>query len=125
MSEKIIGYLLLITGIVIMILASFSVYRVFTKQTKPVQIFNTSGINLDLNKLIAGSLPPQAQTQLNSQATQQIIPPELINDSSNIFMHLVLMGFFVSLGYKLSSLGINLLRPIVVKLKSKEVTTEH
>jgi len=34
------------------------------------------------------------------------------------------MGFLMSMGAKLATLGVQLVRPIVVKLKAKEVTTE-
>ena len=127
MSEKIIGYILLILGLIIIFFSGFSVYQVFTKQAKPAQLFNFKGIGLDTSSIISNSLPPEFAQMVpknSGGATQEIIPPALLNESSNIFAHLMLMGFLMSLGAKIASLGIQLVRPIVVKLKTKEVIPE-
>lgn len=127
MSEKILGYVLITLGILVMIGASFNLYQVFTKQARPVQLFDFASISINTNEMVAANLPTELsglmqQNPANVQKTE-IISAEMINDSSNIFAHLLLVGFFVSLGYKLASLGVQLVRPIVVKLKAKEVTT--
>ena len=111
-----------------MIGASFNLYQVFTKQAKPVQLFDFKPISINTNEIVAANLPTELsglmqQNPSNVQKTE-IISAEMINDSSNIFAHLLLVGFFVSLGYKFASLGVQLVRPIVVKLKAKEVNTE-
>lgn len=137
MPEKVTGYILIIIGIVAIILSAFSVYQVFTKKSQPVKLFNFKGISLDPSQLINQDLaqnlptnfPPEALELLNQQnrpltKPAEIISPELLNDSSNIFAHLFLMGFIASVGFKLASLGVMLVRPIVVKLKAKEITTE-
>lgn len=129
MSEKIIGYTLLVLGLIVIFYSTFSVYQVFTKQSKPVQLFNFKGISIDPSSLMEGSiqLPPElaqfAPQKPTTPPQQEIIPAALINDSSNVFAHLILMGFVMSMGAKIASLGIQLVRPIVVKLKAKEVTT--
>lgn len=130
MTEKIIGYVLLIIGVVIIIFSAISVWGVFTKKTQPVQLFNFEGISLDVGGIVqqnlSQSLPPEAAGLLKQQASSQpteIIPPDLINDSSNIFAHLILMGFIASIGFKIASLGVMLVRPVVVKLKAKEEMT--
>lgn len=122
MSEKVIGYILLVFGIITIIFSGYSVYSVFTKRAKPVQLFTFKGIGLDANQLISNSLPPEAATLLKPGNKQEIIPADLLNDSSNIFAHLLLMGFIGSVGYKIASLGVQLTRPIVVKLNTKEAT---
>lgn len=122
MSEKIIGYILLAVGIMTIIFSGFSVYTVFTKQARPVQLFTFKGISLDASQLLSTNLPPEATQLVKPGGTQEIIPASLLNDSSNIFAHLLLMGFIGSVGYKIASLGVQLTRPIVVKLKTQEAT---
>lgn len=124
MPEKTIGYVLLTVGVVIIIFSAISTYLVFTKKTQPVQLFNFSGISLDTAQLLQNSLPANAPDFLQGVPTKstptEIIPPELINSSSNLFAHLILMGFIATIGAKIATIGTLLVRPIVVKLKTKE-----
>ncbi len=116
MSEKVTGYILLVIGIVTMFYTVFNVYQVFTKQTKPVVLFNIPALQIDLSQLVAGSLPPGVIPQGQKQ---ELISSQLINDPLNIIAHLFLMGFVAQIGFKLASIGTMLVRPIVVKLKEK------
>lgn len=129
MNEKVIGYSLVIIGILTILFSAISVYLVFTKKSEPVKLFNFQGIGLDLASLFSDSLPPETSKLLNQNQGKstrtEIISADLVNDTSNIFAHLLLMGFIASMGYKLASLGVMLVRPIVVKLKAKEVTTDN
>ena len=128
MTEKILGYILLGLGIMTTIYSGLNVYAVFTKQTQPVKLFNFKGIGLDTSQMLASSLPPEAAPFLKQNpdkpAPSEIISAELINDTSNIFAHLMLMGFIASVGAKLANIGAMLVRPIVVKLKAKEVVSD-
>src|SRR3989344_5534149 len=124
MSERILGYALLTIGIVVMVLSGLSVYQVFTKKTQPVKLFNFTGINIDLAQMTANqltNLPPEMSQFINQGSNEksnayktEILPADLINDSSNIFAHLLLMGFIASIGFKLAQLGTLLVRPIKV-----------
>jgi hypothetical protein len=107
-TEKIIGYSLLFVGIFLIIVSVFSVFQVFTGAVKPVQLFQMQGISLDLGTQNGIKLP-----------STEIVPAAMLNDTTNLFVHLLLMGFIASTGQKLASLGIELLRPIVVKLNEK------
>lgn len=106
MTEKILGYALLGVGIFLIIIAAVSVFMVFTKQAVPVQLFQLQGISLNLG--------PQLPST-------EIIPAAMVNDSSNLFAHIVLMGFIAGVGQKLASLGVQLVRPIVVKLNEQKL----
>ena len=110
MTEKITGYSLLGIGIFLIIISVVSVFQVFTGQVKPVRLFQMQGISLDLGSQAGIKLP-----------TTEIIPAALINDSTNLFLHLLLMGFIASTGQKLASLGVQLVRPIVVKLNEQKI----
>ncbi len=103
MSEKITGYILLFVGIFLIIVSAFSVFNVFTGKTKPFELFQMPGISLD----VVG------------QKTE-IVSAAMINDSSNLFVHLLLMGFIASTGQKLASLGVQLVRPIVIKYNEQK-----
>lgn len=122
MAEKITGYLLLLIGITIIVLSGYSVYSVFTKQSQPVKLFNFNGISINVGQIVMGNLPAdvaQFAPKNQSPQTTEIISPQMLNDSSNIFAHYILMGFIASLGFKLASLGVMLIRPIVVKLRTQ------
>lgn len=135
-TEKILGYILLVTGILIILFAGLSVYNVFTKKITPVKLFDFKAVSIDASKLIpqnsiptenvppeiAKLLPKNSSTNTEVYKTE-ILPADMINDTSNIFAHLLLMGFIASIGFKLAQLGTMLVRPIMVKLKAKEVET--
>lgn len=120
--EKLVGYSLLLVGIVTIIFAAFSAYTVFTKQTKPVQLFNLPAPKLDVAQMMSGSLPPELRGMIDSsQNTQEIISQETINQPLNLYAHLFLMGFVANIGHKIASLGVMLIRPVIVKMKETKV----
>ena len=133
MTEKILGYLLLTIGIITIVLSGASVYSVFTKKSTPVAVFNFKSISIDMGQLLPSNLsipenlPPEVASLLKSEdqptnKTQkaEILPAEILNTTSNLFAHLLLMGFIASIGFKLASLGIMLVRPIKVKLNTEK-----
>lgn len=124
MEEKIVGYLLIFAGLIAMILASLSVYSVFTKKSSAVKLFNFGPITLDASQLIPQDIPAGAGEIVNQQSAQlpeaELVPANVLNDSANVFAHLFLMGFIVSVGFKISSLGTMLVRPVRVNLRTKE-----
>ena len=105
MSEKITGYLLLIGGLVIIFFSALNIYQVFTQQAQPIQLFSGEGIKVE----IPGSKTPS-----------ELVSADYLNEISNITAHYLLMSFLVSIGFKVSSLGTQLLRPIEVKLQAKQ-----
>lgn len=123
MNEKVAGYVLLVTGVVVMLVAGLSVYMVFTKRAEPVQLFTGAGISLDLSSL-GGNLNALNNAGVNNPKSQtkpaDIIPAALLNDTSNLFAHVFLMSFLASIGFKLATLGVQMLRPIVIKLKASD-----
>lgn len=123
MSEKLTGYALLAVGITLIALAVVSVYLVFSGKQQPVQLFSFSGIGIDL----AGSiqLPPDAAQYIKPGSTkQEIVSADMLNSSSNLFAHIILMGFIVSAGFKIGSLGVQLVRVIEVKVKEADKDTK-
>ncbi len=125
MTERMTGYTLLISGVLIILFSFFSVISVFTKRTPPVQLFNMKGITLDSSALAPqmdfGSIPGMNNTQTTPAKPIELFPSEDLNTSANIFAHLMFMGFLLSVGAKIASLGTDLLRPIVIKSSQKTV----
>lgn len=125
MSERVVGYLLLAVGILVIIISAISVILVFTGRTEPVQIFNFEGIGLNASDLVGGDLPAEqaaAIRQMTEGQQMELISPDIINDTSNLFAHLFLMGFISTVGFKLASLGTMMVRPIVVKVQEASST---
>jgi hypothetical protein len=104
MSEKIIGYLLLTMGVGIIILTLLNGYGIFSGTLQPVPFFNFSPISLDLGA-----------------TKQELLSGRDLSQSTNFFLHLILLGFFANIGFKLASLGIQLLRPIKIEVKDNKV----
>jgi hypothetical protein len=103
MPEKTIGYSLLFSGLALIIIVSLNVFQVFTKQAAPIHYFNLSSITVNI---------PNA-------STVELLSGQNMSDTANLTIHLVLMSFLAGVGTKVASLGIQLLRPIEVKLNSK------
>lgn len=126
MTEKILGYMLIVVGILVMIFSGFDVYLVFTKQKEPIKLFSFKGVGIDTSKLLPANIPAELSKQIQSnqlgQNQVELISPDILNDTSNIFAHIMLMGFIVNIGYKLASVGTKLVRTIEVKLKTTNQT---
>ena len=118
MREKIIGYLLIVIGLIMIILPIISVFNVFTNRAQPAILFNLEGINIDLSKLTDRSLTQQqANISDNNQLKTEVIPSESLNKPLNLISHIVLMGFVSSAGLKIATVGTQLARTINVKIK--------
>jgi hypothetical protein len=109
-SEKAIGYVLLVIGLIAIFYSAFSVYAVFTGLMHPFNLFKFDAIKLDLGKFII-------QAPSEQKLTQEIVPADVLNSPMNYFAHLLLMGFLASVGLKIASIGTMLLRPIKIKIR--------
>jgi hypothetical protein len=72
--------------------------------------FNLEGISLDLGDFVEGSVNTKAQ----------LISPEVLNTPLNYTFHILFMGFIASIGFKIASLGVMMVRPIKVNLKDEK-----
>lgn len=104
---------------------------VFTNKAKPFSVFNLSSSSangssaLNLNDII-GQIQKNNPDGLNQSVPlpkMDILPPEVLNQTLNLSTHFFLMSFILGFGYKLASLGTQLIRPINVKLKSHLLET--
>lgn len=115
-SEKIIGYLLLTIGILIILYSGFNVYQVFTNKARPINLFAFQGVSLDFGKLVE-EVPQEADLK------QELVAPDVLNQPLNYVAQLLFMGFMATVGYKIASIGAMLVRPIKVKLKEDTKST--
>jgi hypothetical protein len=115
--EKRAGYTLLIIGILIILFALLNVYLMFSKQIESIKFFDFPAVSIDAMSMLAGDLTAEqkqlAQSQLGNTKVD-IIPAKILNDSSNMFAHLVFMSFVASIGAKFATIGVGLIRPIKV-----------
>ena len=119
MSEKFIGYLLLFLGILVILGSALGVYFVFSGRYDTYQIFNLPAITLDLSGLMQAEnpdtvLPPQANLET------ELIKSDVLNKPLNLMAHLLFMVFIMNVGFKIATLGVQLLRPIKVTLRSEK-----
>ncbi len=115
MGDKLVGYLLLSLGLVIIGFACLSVYQVFSGSWKPVSVFSFSGISVNTLDLIGDKLSPVQKAQLANPKIQ-LVSQDLLNEPLNLAAHLFLMGFVVSVGFRIGSLGVQLIRTINVNV---------
>lgn len=116
MDTKIIGYGLLVAGIIAILVSGFNVYQVFTGKAEPIQIFNFDGIDISLSGLMGPEQPNVDAPNI------ELLPAQVLNQTSNLLAHLFLMGFIVNLSSKISMMGVYLVRPIQVRLKNGNTT---
>jgi len=121
MNTKITGYIFLGTGVFIMVFSVVLVILAFTNIIHPTY-FSTSSksaapatSNTDLN-----SLNSTGQPNLSALLPSlNIIPPGVLDSALNLSVHFFLMTFIGGFGYKLAMIGVNLIRPIIVKTGDK------
>jgi hypothetical protein len=119
MSEKIIGYLLLFTGILAMIGSALGVYFVFSGRYDTYQLFNLPAITLDLSGLMQAENPDMVlPTEANLET--ELVKSDVLNKPLNLIAHILFMGFLVNVGFKIATLGVQMIRPIKVNLKGEK-----
>lgn len=107
MSTKTIAMLTILTGIGIMLASAVSVLFVFTRTITPVPLFDLPPLKLDPGMFMPSSLGGIAIPKGNTTPVE-LYPRESINFIANVSAHIFLAGFFVNVGFKLASLGIQL-----------------
>ncbi|HNQ31548.1 MAG TPA: hypothetical protein PKG71_03590 [Candidatus Woesebacteria bacterium] len=134
-TSAIVGYMLLVMGVVIMILSVVQVYRVISRQAEPIAFFTFQGISInpsqyapqvDMSALDALrsqlNLGKSAPTQPALGESVEIIPAEVINGPANLGVFFLFMGFLLNVGYKFADLGVKLVRPVYVKMNAQSAS---
>lgn len=119
MREQILGYFLMSIGIVIMGISVYQVFQIFTNQTLPVMIFKDEAPTASSINPIEALTNTEELTKMQTQLLSQMFDKQL-NKSMNLAASSFVMYFVMLFGFRLASLGVMLVRPIVVKVKGKE-----
>ncbi len=116
MTERKTGYILLIAGIIIMIYSATQIIAVFTGRAKPIEV-----VDYQMTKKESPTDKITQQFQLGALPTTPSFDQESLNELINLSIYYFIMQFLMGLGYKFSNLGVSMLRPIVVKVRNKEL----
>lgn len=105
-----------------MIISVCLVFALFTNRIPAIQVFHSDssvktqqpaiGIEDLLNN-------PSSLTQMQTAVVSQVLDKRL-NTMMNLSVTFILMYFIMLLGFRLSSLGVQLIRPINVRLRTSD-----
>lgn len=101
--NKIIGYALLVVGILLIVLPLWQTYSIFTGKSQPAQIFQKPVVLQETKTSIADI---QGQVQ---NALLKVLPIDFINSTLNLVTWLVLMWILIYGGGKIADIGVKLL----------------
>jgi hypothetical protein len=134
--EKIIGYLLLIAGVIVIIGGTFCLYQVFSGQKKTPEIFSfeAPSVSLPSQQSLEFEIPegmdfpggfslaePMIQESAGEDQKLKILPDEAINAITNMMVYFLLMGFIASSGAKIAHLGVRMIKEIRVVVKEGKI----
>lgn len=121
MKEYVIGYLFLLAGVAIMSFSAWQAYLLFTGKMPAYDVFKAP-VATEQPKLTSQTLlaDPSTATKLQTEMFSQIIQKEM-GKSLNFGATLFFMYFLMTLGYRFSLIGVQLVRPIKVALRAKNV----
>lgn len=95
--ERIIGFILLLLGVVIILYALYASYGIFTGGEDPPEIFEASQAT--------GVVSEELQKQLES-----LLPDEALPKTFNLFAWSILAGILIFGGGQVAGLGVKLLK---------------
>jgi hypothetical protein len=101
--DKIVGYALLVLGIVLLLFSIYEMVNVYTGNASPPNLFNFSDVSL-----------PTGQNGTNATAIQGA----QLSQVPNLFFWFILMGFVMFAGGRIASLGVNMLKDIKVEVQT-------
>jgi len=104
-KDKLVGYVLLIVGLIIIFLAIVWAYSAFASGSSRLSIFHWDNQKIKINN--GDNEPPQYLE----------IPGDQISKTINIMLWLTLMFFLVWAGGKVANLGVKIIRDIKVEIK--------
>lgn len=134
MAEKYIGYSLLVSGILLMVFAVVQIIMVFTGKAEPMQVFEleqqiettqeqSQPLDQDvlMRQLQTGDLSSLMGSSMSGGLSGIGIDAASINKMLNLTIYYFIMQFILSLGFKISTLGVQMVRPVEVKVQRNKV----
>ena len=104
-TNKTIGYVLLIIGVLLIALPLWQTYNIFTGKSLPAQVF-TKPVSVKVNEDVS-ALDIQGQIQ---NAFIKILPIDSINNTLNLMSWLLLVWILIYGGGKVAEIGVKLLK---------------
>jgi len=104
-NEKILGYILLVAGLLFILLAAYNAYTVFTGSGDPPEMFKMDSIEIPAT---------------NNSPAVPLMSGENFSKLMDLVCWYILMLFFAQAGSKIASLGIQLIKEIKVIVKTKD-----
>ena len=103
-TNKIIGYVLLLAGVLLIVMPLWQTYNIFTGKAMPAQVFMRP-VALTVNPNVSGlDIPGQIQNALI-----RVIPIDFIDNTLNLTTWLLLMWILIYGGGKIAEIGVKLL----------------
>lgn len=102
-TNKIIGYILLLVGVLLIVMPLWQTYNIFTGKAVPAQVFSRP-ITLKVNENV-GALDVPGQIQ---NALIKVLPIDLIDNTLNLASWLLLMWVLIYGGGKIAEIGVKL-----------------
>jgi hypothetical protein len=102
--NKVIGYILLIVGVLLIAGSLWQTFNIFTGKAMPAQIF-IRPTTLKVNENV-GALDMAGQIQ---NSLIKILPVDLLNNTLNLTSWLLLMWILIYGGGKIAGIGVKLL----------------
>ena len=110
--KKILGLVLLFSGLIIILYSLYSSYNIFSGKAKAPEIFKIEKKETALEK--TGNTPQisleNEVRKLVGQQVENMIPSEFISQILNMISWSIFIGILVLIGGKISAIGIGLLR---------------
>jgi hypothetical protein len=100
-SEKIIGYALLLLGVILLLFSIVEMFTVYFGYAPPPKLFNLQDISLSLG---------------NNASNVSLIQGAQASQLPNLFFWFILMGFVLLAGGKIASLGVSMIKDIKVEI---------
>jgi len=108
-DTKMVGWALLIVGLILIALTVYSMFTIYTGATAPPGIFNMKSITIGMP---TGEGTPPTEIEL--------VPGDQISKVANMGLWTVLMLFIASAGSRIGGLGVKLIREIKVEVKRED-----
>lgn len=119
MSERTNGFIFLYSGLLVMLFAFSIVILVFLGKIEPYKFFEIPAPSIDTANLVPSipGVPKPAGQKI------EFLPTKDFNRILNIGITYFLMTFILSFGFKISDLGVKLVRPIKIESKNQTVSS--
>lgn len=119
MAKKILGWVLLTTGLLIIFSGLYHSYQIFTAKAQVPELFKMGQAKIEetapsaKNESQKTLTPAESQEEIKKMISEQMkemVPAEFLSKILNLISWSIFVGILFLGGGKLSSIGINLLR---------------